>query len=80
MAPRADPQASVRLALTCPACAHGSERPFDVVAYLWIEVDAWARRTLAEVHALAAAYGWSEREILALSARRRQLYLELVRA
>ena len=76
----ADPQASVRLSLTCPVCAHASERPFDIVAYLWTEVDAWARRTLAEVHALAAAYGWSEGEILALSARRRQLYLELVRA
>ena len=36
--------------------------------------------TLAEVHALAAAYGWTEAEVLALSAARRRAYLELVGA
>jgi hypothetical protein len=33
-----------------------------------------------DVHALASAYGWSEREILALSDTRRRLYLEMVSA
>lgn len=74
----ADPQANVTLALTCPACGHAWEQLFDVAAFLWAEVDAWARRTLAEVHALASAYGWSEREVLGLSAQRRRLYLERV--
>ncbi len=74
---QADPQAEVHLALSCPACGHEWLAMFDVAAYLWAEVDAWARRTLGEVHALARAYGWSEAEILALSPYRRQWYLAL---
>ena len=72
----ADPQANVTLALTCPACEHGWEQLFDVAEFLATEVDAWARRTIGEVHALASSYGWSEREVLGLSAQRRRLYLE----
>lgn len=74
----ADPQADVQLALTCPACAHAWQAPFDIVAFFWSEIDAWAKRTLREVHTLASAYGWREADILALSPRRRQLYLDLV--
>jgi hypothetical protein len=74
----ADPQANVELDFTCPACTHGWAAPFDVLTFLWTETDAWARRTLGEVHALAAAYGWNESEILSLSARRRQHYLDLI--
>ncbi len=74
---QADPQADVRLALRCDACDTAWVVPFDIAAFLWCEVDAWAWRLLAEVHQLARAYGWSEREVLALSARRRQVYLEL---
>ena len=40
-------------------------------------LDAWARATLLDVHLLATAYGWSEPEVLALSALRRRYYLEL---
>jgi hypothetical protein len=32
-----------------------------------------------EIHAIASAYGWSEKEILALSDPRRAFYLEMVR-
>lgn len=77
---RADPQADVRIALTCPACQHGWSMTFDILAYLWSEIEDWTRRLLQEVHALASVYGWSERDILALSARRRRLYLELMGA
>ena len=74
---RLDPQADVRLATACPACAHTWEAPFDVVRFLWTEIDAWARRTLREVHLLATAYGWSEHEILSLTPWRRQVYLNM---
>jgi uncharacterized protein (UPF0212 family) len=74
---RADPQADVELALTCPACGHQWQSIFDIAAFFWDEVHAWARRTLREVHALASAYGWREADVLALSPRRRQLYLEM---
>lgn len=75
---RADPQTRVELSLTCPECQHQWQSSFDIALYLWTETEDWARRTLREVDALAAAYGWGEAEILALSARRRQLYLELI--
>lgn len=73
-----DPQADVQLNLTCLDCGHTWDAPFDIAAFLWREVDTWGRRTLREVHLLASAYGWTEGEILRLSARRRRQYLEMV--
>lgn len=73
----ADPQAEVELVLTCPACGNRWQALFDIVGFLWREIEAWAVRLLREVHALASAYGWSERDILALSPWRRRYYLEL---
>jgi hypothetical protein len=75
---RLDPAADSSVALECPACGHRFERRFDIGAYLWDELDDWAQRTLAEVHVLAGAYGWSEAQILALSASRRRHYISLV--
>ena len=74
----ADPQADVSLALVCPACRHAWTLDFDVLAYLWSEIDDWAARTLREVHDLASAYGWSEAAILEMPAARRRWYRELV--
>lgn len=73
-----DTQADIQLDLTCPACAHKWLATFDILAYLWSELDAWAYRTLQEVHTLAMAYGWREADILALSPWRRQYYLSMV--
>lgn len=73
-----DPQADIRLSLTCPACSHAWQAPFDIGTYFWEELHAWALRMLREVHILAYAYGWSEGDILALSPARRQLYLDMV--
>jgi hypothetical protein len=72
-----DPQADVLLDLDCADCGHTWRLPFDITAYLWGEMDAYARRLLHEVHALAGAYGWSEDEVLAVSPARRQCYLEM---
>lgn len=76
----ADPQAECYLDIACPACGHQWQSSFDAISFLWSEIDAWARAVLTEVHVLARAYGWSEREILGLGARRRHSYLELVGA
>jgi uncharacterized protein (UPF0212 family) len=73
----AEPMADIRLALSCPNCAYKWEAAFDIVAFLWREISAAARRLLHEVHALASAYGWTEPEILALNPARRRAYLEL---
>jgi hypothetical protein len=75
---QADPQADISLALTCPACGHQWDVDFDAGAFLWAELDAWAQRVLLDVHRLASAYGWSERDILALSPARRARYLAMV--
>lgn len=72
--------ANLTLAATCPACGHTWEIIFDIVSYLWNEINAWAGRMLPEVHLLAATYGWREGDILAMSAWRRQRYLEMIGA
>jgi len=74
----ADPRAEVELALNCPACGEGWQAPFDIESFFWGEIGAWARRVLGEVHVLASSYGWREIDILNMSARRRQFYLDLV--
>jgi hypothetical protein len=76
----ADPMADIHLALNCPSCEHKWMAPFDIVAFLWREISAAARRLLREVHTLASAYGWTESEILALSPVRRRAYLEMIGA
>lgn len=75
-----DPAADIQIGLHCPACSRQWELGFDIVSYFWDELEDWAQRVMAEVHALASAYGWSEREILALSPTRRKCYLEMVQA
>lgn len=74
---RADPQAVVDLALTCPACNHAFSAAFDIASFLMAELHAWAQRLIADVGVLARAFGWREGDILALGPTRRQLYLEL---
>ena len=74
----ADPQAEVQLALACPKCAHHWQVPLDILSFFWSEINAWAIRLLHDVHVLASAYGWREADILAMSPKRRQAYLELV--
>jgi len=73
-----DPQAEVLLDFRCPMCKHEWRAPFDIVAFFWTEMATQAKRLLREVHTLARAYGWREADILEMSARRRQIYLEMV--
>lgn len=73
-----DPLAEILIDLCCPDCRHSWQAGFDIVGFLWTEVGVLARRTLSEIFTLARATGWTESTILALSARRRQAYLQLV--
>jgi hypothetical protein len=75
---QADEQADLRLALACPQCRRQLRAGFDIGSFFWSEIDAWARRTLREVHTLASAYGWRESDILTMSPWRRQFYLDCV--
>lgn len=74
----ADPQADVQLSLGCPYCGHEWREAFDIVLYFWTEIEAWVRRLLHEVHALALTYGWHEKDILEMNPWRRQFYLSLI--
>jgi len=76
----ADPLAEITVALRCPACSHESVETIDIVSFVWEEIQANARRLLWEVHSIASVYGWSEAEVLSLSAARRNNYLEMVQA
>jgi len=73
-----DPQADIQMALTCPACAHEWAASFDVAGYLWTEIDNWAKHVMQEVYLLARSFHWSEQDILKMSPRRRQLYIEMI--
>lgn len=75
---RVDSQSNIEFEMTCPACSHTWVSTFDIAAFFWLEISAWAKRMLREVHMLGCAYGWSEETILALSPARRQFYLEMV--
>jgi hypothetical protein len=71
-----DPQSETLLDFECPACGVRWQALFDVLAFLWAEIQARARRLLGEVHDLARAYGWSEAAILEMTPVRRRFYLE----
>ncbi|MET0461934.1 MAG: hypothetical protein ABW007_02225 [Chitinophagaceae bacterium] len=74
-----DPQANIQMNLHCPHCSHEWQSRFDIVSYLWTEIDHWAKSMLLDIATLASAFGWSERDILSMSAHRRQLYLQIIR-
>jgi hypothetical protein len=73
-----DGGAEMLIDLQCVFCAHVWQLTLDIVTFLWAEIQSLAKRYLNEVHTLAWAYGWREGDILAMSAARRQFYLERV--
>lgn len=75
-----DPQANIQMLVGCPGCGAQWEVRFDIVSYLWLEIDNWAHHVLQQVYVLAKAFGWSENDILRLSPQRRQLYLTMLQA
>ena len=74
-----DPGAELRVDLDCADCGHAWEVFFDVADFFWRELAALAQRLTAEVADLAQAYGWSERDILAMGSARRKLYMESIK-
>jgi hypothetical protein len=73
-----DPAADVQMKALCSSCGRQWHQSFDIIWFFWKEIESWAQRTLRDVNDLAAAYGWSESEILSISPLRRQRYLEMV--
>lgn len=77
---KADPQAEIVISLGCPNCGRHWELLFDIAHFFWNEIAAQAQRLVYEIDVLARAYGWTEREILALPTQRRRTYLEMLAA
>ena len=73
-----DPAADIRMNITCPNCNFRWEARFDIMSYLWEEIENWAQRILRDVVLLAKTFGWSEKEILNMGATRRQRYVEMI--
>ena len=73
-----DPQAEILLDLSCLACGRQWQVLFDIVDFFWREISVAAQRLLQEVHLLASTYGWREADILNLSARRRNAYINQI--
>jgi hypothetical protein len=70
-----DPGADISAEIECPCGAVWPET-VDIRSILWTELTRWVQRRLLEVHQLAMAYGWAERDILEMSPYRRRFYLE----
>jgi hypothetical protein len=74
----ADPLSKIELAFECHDCGRGWNETLDIVDLFWKEIESAARRVAWQVHALAHAYGWTEKTILDLTPARRNLYLSMV--
>jgi hypothetical protein len=74
---QADPLAEVLVGMECVECHHSLQIMLAIEQFLWTKLSFLVKRLLREVDSLARVYGWSEREILSLSAARREMYLEM---
>jgi hypothetical protein len=66
------------LDLVCGECEHAWRAPVDIVRLVLADLNSWATRLLGDVHRIATAYHWHERDIMALPTRRRLFYLEAI--
>lgn len=73
-----DPQVETRFSLNCAVCKCKFSAVFEAVEFVWSEIVTHAQHTLEDVVILARAFGWSEHEILEMTPRRRQRYLDMV--
>jgi len=74
---RAAPAGAIEMVVGCPDCGGATTTALDVSVLLWAEIEAQAIALMDDVHTLAAAYGWTEADVLALSPQRRAAYLDL---
>ena len=73
-----DPQAELRMEVSCPECGESFPALLDAAAFLLQEIGQHAEHLYRQIHSLALHYHWSEAEILDLSPVKRRRYLELL--
>jgi hypothetical protein len=71
---RAAPILDVDLDAACPECGAAVQAHFDLQHYLLAAIAQEGPSRIAEIHLLAATYGWSLDEILALGRGRRRAF------
>lgn len=74
----ADPYTALDLESECPYCEAAVSQPLDLESVLLHRLQSALTERLREVHRLARAYHWSESDILALPAQRREFYLACI--
>lgn len=75
-----DPAASVSFAVTCPQCKVEWDARLDLAEVLWRKLQVTAERFLLDIDILARTYGWTEGEVMSLSATRRAAYVQMAMA
>lgn len=73
-----DPQAELRLEVTCPECGTPFSTLLDTATFFLQELQQRAANLYREVHLLAFYYHWSEAEIMGMTAVKRHRYLDLL--
>jgi hypothetical protein len=75
---RAAPVLTIDFDAACPHCGHSASVRFDLATYLAARLAVERPFLVRETHLIAARYGWSRREIMALSRDERRAYAGLI--
>lgn len=76
---RISPQIDIEVEGACPECGTPCLTRFDIAGFFIAEMRGNLHTLEREVHFLAFRYHWSEQDILSLTRRKRQRYVELLR-
>ncbi|HST54087.1 MAG TPA: hypothetical protein VLJ61_18920 [Pyrinomonadaceae bacterium] len=76
---RLSPQVEIDVEGACPECGTLCSTRFDIAGFFVAEMRDNLLALEREVHFLALHYHWSEHDILSLTRRKRQRYVELLR-
>ncbi|MEJ2550839.1 MAG: hypothetical protein P8Y98_15055 [Anaerolineales bacterium] len=74
----ADPLIAPTVTSKCPYCGQNGERPMDLGRMLLAHLKDVQSSVIDTIHRLAKSYHWTEDEILALPAKRKEQYLKLI--
>ena len=76
----AEPVLTLDMSARCPDCGTAAEVRFDLSTYLTRRLAAERPFLVRETHLIASRYGWSHREIMALTRDDRRAYAGLIEA
>lgn len=76
----ASPVLSIDMSANCPSCSSAAQLRFDISTYLTRRLTAEHPFLVRETHLIAARYGWSYGEIMALTRDDRRAYAGLIEA